>query len=376
MGDMWWCLYFPWDICQDVVQWMPNPCMNNEQLRIIVRGLLSFVRSDFLDNTGHCICHFNDMVDALHDIEHQYQVSCTVAIAALPEHFWFFTIPNEPLYTTPIFTKDVKRHLFGDSTYWNTSHVTNMAQLFTCCLHRDNNYHDMLKDLNIQHWDVSNVTNMKCLFQSCNHFNEPLHRWNVSKVTDMTNMFYRCYAFNQPLYQWNVFNVTRMTCMFYRCYAFNQPLAMWNVSNVVCISFMFIHCRTFNQPLNTWNVSNVRYMNRAFENCDSFNQPLHSWNVYNVYDMHRMFNGCAMNQPTFQWHCKMLPLPFDIMHFNCFNPFNCFFFSNQDWMRDSIVQSKIDESVTIVFRQPTWHEAIAYLRAKIQRWFNANRNER
>lgn len=66
----------------------------------------------------------------------------------------------------------------------DTSHVTNMSDMFSCCSN--------LKYLNIDNIDTSNVTNMNQTFYACPNLKSiNLQSFNTSNVTDMMNMFNR-----------------------------------------------------------------------------------------------------------------------------------------------------------------------------------------
>ena len=102
---------------------------------------------------------------------------------------------------------------FGHISYWDTSKVTDMINLFK----DKKKFND-----DISNWDTSSVTDMSSMFWNAGNFNIPLDSWNVNKVVNMHSMFYGNASFNQPLEKWNVSIVTDMSCMFY-CSSFNQP---------------------------------------------------------------------------------------------------------------------------------------------------------
>ncbi len=85
----------------------------------------------------------------------------------------------------------------------DTSHVTNMGEMFRGCR--------KLRDYNaLSSWDVSNVATMAGMFHGCYKLRDysVLSSWDVSNVIDMCWMFYNC-AFNhdddlRPLSNWNV----------------------------------------------------------------------------------------------------------------------------------------------------------------------------
>ncbi len=95
-----------------------------------------------------------------------------------------------------------------DISYWDTSDVTNMSDLFSMTLFDE--------PLN---WDTSSVTNMRKMFYDSD-YNQPL-KWDTSKVEDMSYMFFFCRCFKQPLY-WDTSSLRNKTGMFQKA-RYNQP---------------------------------------------------------------------------------------------------------------------------------------------------------
>jgi len=122
----------------------------------------------------------------------------------------------------------------------------------------------------ISSWDTSKVTNMANMFKNAVAFDQLLS-FDTSKVTDMTSMFSGAEAFNQPL-SFVTSKVTSMERMFANAAAFNQELS-FDTSKVTSMAYMFISATAFNQPLSfvTSEVTTMKYM---FYNARAFDQPL------------------------------------------------------------------------------------------------------
>ncbi|MBQ9395579.1 MAG: BspA family leucine-rich repeat surface protein [Proteobacteria bacterium] len=216
-----------------------------------------------------------------------------------------------------------------DIGFWDTSNITNMANMFTAA---------RMFNQNLNEWDVSNVTNMRHMFATAQSFNQPLNKWNTSKVTtlqgmfngasnfdgktgfnqdlsdwdtsnvtDMQAMFAHTTSFNQDLSKWNTSNVTTMRGMFNGAKAFNQDLSKWDTSKVKDMNYMFARTQNFNQPLNNWDTSSLVTMQGMFYLAESFDQPLNRWETSKVTDMSYMFDGASQfNQDISTWDVKRI----------------------------------------------------------------------
>ncbi|WP_434335125.1 BspA family leucine-rich repeat surface protein [Mycoplasma capricolum subsp. capricolum] len=149
----------------------------------------------------------------------------------------------------------------------------------------------------IQYWDTSNVTDMANMFLGAKNFNQPIGNWDVSNVIDMTKMFAGATNFNQDIstrkitrsngskyLAWDTSNVEYMSSMFYQATNFNQPIGSWNTSNVTFMWLMFSGATSFNQDISKWDVSSVTDMSWMFAGASNFNQDLSKWNVSQVVD--------------------------------------------------------------------------------------------
>jgi len=145
---------------------------------------------------------------------------------------------------------------FGGKAF-NTSHCTNMGNMFNSCT--------MLEDVSGLNIDTSNVENMQGIFNHCMALTNisGLASWNVSKVETMANMFNGCHELinTQALLNWNVSSVTNMGSMFFDCSKLENisGLRYWDVSNVTTFYLMFYDCPKVVHvgPLADWNVSSA-----------------------------------------------------------------------------------------------------------------------
>ena len=56
---------------------------------------------------------------------------------------------------------------------------------------------------NISDWDTSSVTNMANIFNMVSSSNADISGWNTTSVTSMSHMFYGATLFNQDIGLWN-----------------------------------------------------------------------------------------------------------------------------------------------------------------------------
>ena len=88
---------------------------------------------------------------------------------------------------------------YGGINTWNTTAITDMANLFDS---------KTTFNSNISNWDVSNVTTMQLMFNGATSFNQPINNWRVINVVNMSNMFNGANAFQQPLNLWELLSLT------------------------------------------------------------------------------------------------------------------------------------------------------------------------
>jgi len=149
--------------------------------------------------------------------------------------------------------------LYGYISYWDTSAVTDMSNLF-----KDKaTFND-----DISGWNTSAVTNMSSMFQGATAFNQYIGNWNTTAVANMSSMFQGATAFNQNIGKktvqtsgsisaydaWNTIAVTNMSNMFNSATAFNQNIGNWAVNVVADFNLMFNYTTVFNQNISGWDV--------------------------------------------------------------------------------------------------------------------------
>lgn len=152
-------------------------------------------------------------------------------------------------------------------------------------------------DINPNFYEIrtNGGTNYNYLF--CNTTLEQipdLSTWDTSKVTNMANMFYYCEAITLDLNNWATSNVTNMDHMFYSCKFETLDLSNWDVSNVTTMDNMFGSCKSLTTlDLNSWNTSNVTNMGGMFYSCEKLETlDLSNFDMSNVTSTGWMFYSC------------------------------------------------------------------------------------
>lgn len=140
----------PDDLVYFIVEFLPNPRVNNETIQDAVDLLFNNKEEMFSMYGPPC-----DWITT--------EVTNMECLFALED---FYTNYQSPEY---------------DITHWDTSNVTNMFAMF-----QTGRFNQP-----IGHWDTSNVTNMAFMFGGNTYFNQPvIGQWDMSKVTQNNCMFY------------------------------------------------------------------------------------------------------------------------------------------------------------------------------------------
>lgn len=199
----------------------------------------------------------------------------------------------------------------------------------------------------VSYWDTSYVTNMAQMFENAQGFNNGDQKytsnnagshnftWSTSRVTSFIAMFYNTYAFNQNVNSWDVSSASTFRYMFANnranntnagcnCEFFNNGnsrvattsntmtwLASGSTALAVDMGYMFSNNPYFNQDMSGWDVGNVTDFNNTFNGAIAFNngqgpggvgtKPL-IWNTSAVTLMNNMFYGAtSFNQNIDNW---------------------------------------------------------------------------
>ena len=83
-----------------------------------------------------------------------------------------------------------------------------------------------------------------------------INTWNTTLITDMSNLFSCCYAtsFNDDIGSWQTGAVTTMAGMFTHAWSFNQDISAWQTGAVTTMAYMFHQARSFNQDISPWDI--------------------------------------------------------------------------------------------------------------------------
>ena len=175
-----------------------------------------------------------------------------------------------------------------DTTGFNTSRMTDMADMFEGCY--------SLLELDVSGFDTSNVTNMASMFSGCNSLKElDVSGFDTSNVTNMSYMFSSSSLANLDLSNFDTSNVTDMSGMFNSCSSLtNLDLSSFDTSNVTEMWGMFNECQNItNMNLSSFDTSNVTGMYSMFDGCSSLAiLDISGFDVSNVTNMGYMFHGC------------------------------------------------------------------------------------
>lgn len=173
---------------------------------------------------------------------------------------------------------------------FNTSHVTNMEQMFEKC--------KSITTLDVSHFDTSNVTTMEKMFRYCHSLASlNLSSFDTMNVTTMQQMFYGCDNLTSlDLSSFRTEKVKSMRDMFLGCTRLvSLNLSSFDTSNVSSMQGMFYDCQLIETlDLSTFNTGKVSSMQEMFHNCGNLiSLDLSSFDTSKVRTMLGMFSGCV-----------------------------------------------------------------------------------
>lgn len=172
----------------------------------------------------------------------------------------------------------------------NTSNVTSMRAMFSCC--------EKLTSIDVSHFNTSSVTTMQAMFYNCKEIKYlDLSRFNTSNVTNMLVMFLGCEKLSRLVLDgFDTANVTTMGGMFYGCTSLiSLDLSCFNTSKVTTMSGMFRDCEKLKcLDINSFDTSEVTTMSGMFKGCVNLESlDLNNFNTSNVANMSWMFYKCT-----------------------------------------------------------------------------------
>lgn len=197
---------------------------------------------------------------------------------------------------------------------FDTSGVTDMSSMFTCCSRLINldlsnfnteNVTDMrglfcgcssLENLNIKKFNTQNVTTMEEMFNNCGAITIDVSSFNTAKVKNMNGMFAHCSFSSIDLRNFKTSNVTEMRFMFGHCHNLKVlDLSNFDTSNVIDMSVMFCECTQLQKiNMSTFNTSNLQTMTEMFHSCKSlYELDLSSFDFSNIELCDIVFVGCT-----------------------------------------------------------------------------------
>ncbi|KAJ1450582.1 hypothetical protein M885DRAFT_621539 [Pelagophyceae sp. CCMP2097] len=94
----------------------------------------------------------------------------------------------------------------------------------------------------------------------------PIENWDTSKVTNMADVFASRTTFDGDVSKWDTSAVTNMRAAFYGAAAFNQNLSAWDVSQVLDLTFFVNGATAFATPLK-WCLPEDANPRFAFYGC-------------------------------------------------------------------------------------------------------------
>ena len=179
----------------------------------------------------------------------------------------------------------------ADLSNLDVSHATSMRGAFLCCTR--------LKTVRIEGWDTSHVTDMSNMFVGCGSLEKVigLEVLDTSNVAYMECTFAYCSSLTSlDVSNWGTSNVKSMRSMFLDCGSLTSlDVSGFDTSSVTDMSYMFEGCASLESlDLGNFDVKRVQNAISMFDGCISLERltGLGGWNVRRVRRFDRMFGDC------------------------------------------------------------------------------------
>ena len=175
---------------------------------------------------------------------------------------------------------------------FDTSGVTNMREMFNCCL--------SLTDLDLSCFDTAQVTDMSWMFAGCSALARlNLSGFDTAQVTNMSHLFSECEQLTSlDLSGFDTARVTDMSDLFFGCDSLSAlDLSGFDTAQVTDMSDMFGECRSLTAlDLSSFDTAQVTSMKRMFAGCTQLASlqlsDFSTENVTGLLSKSRMFANC------------------------------------------------------------------------------------
>ncbi|MBO5003855.1 MAG: BspA family leucine-rich repeat surface protein [Clostridia bacterium] len=182
-----------------------------------------------------------------------------------PKYEYFPKDENE-LYN--VMKKLVKERI-SDFTIIDTSKIKTLGYIFYDLYNEmKGKYIEVFKNIDASYWNTSKVTSIEGMCSCCEHMNIDVTGWDVSNVENMSYAFNRCEDFT------------------------GVGLVDWNTSNVKFAKYTFNMCQNLKEDLGNWNVSKIEDARNMFSNCYDVELDLSKWDLNRCDNMKDMLFLC------------------------------------------------------------------------------------
>lgn len=176
-----------------------------------------------------------------------------------------------------------------DLSGWNTANVLGMSSMFDTC-------RNLASIGDTSGWDLSKVTNAYAMFKNCNALTTlDVSNWGMGSCTNFAEMFRSCNNLTAlDVSNWDTSKATTFTSLFYDCPKVAElDVSNWNTGNVTNFSSMFYNCRLVPElDVSGWNTAKATHLGSMFYNCYNITSiDVSGWDTSNVIRVDSMFKG-------------------------------------------------------------------------------------